>query len=244
VAIFIIVGLMIVVSILTFMFLMRDGGDVLAPSDMGPRDFIVDCVGDIVADSAVQIMRNGGEVFPSSHVMYEGEIWNYLCYTEEYHVGCHNIHPILEMQIEKEIEQDTANGVQGCFNLMKEDHESKGFSVSGGVSEYSIDLVSGYIRINLKKDIEISSSTGNSRFVDFNEEIISPAYELIQVVRRVVNDESVFCDFEYNAYMMIYPRYHIWRTDYRNNKIYSVTDRVSGEEFKFAVRSCPYPPVT
>ncbi len=242
VTIFIIFGILVIVGILALFFLMGDGGEILAPSDLGPRDSVRDCVEDVVEESVVRILENGGERSPSHAVLYEGREWNYLCYQQEYYIGCHNIHPMLEIQIEREIERDSATGIQGCFDVMKDDFEGRGFEVSGGSTEYFVDLVSGHIDINLKKKIDIDGESGANSFENFNTGISSSIYKLVQVVRRIVDSESQFCDFEYNAYMLLYPEYDIKRTDYRENKIYSVSDRLSGEEFKFAIRSCAFPP--
>ena len=76
----------------------------------------------------------------------------------------------------------------------------------------------------------------------FDETVLSPSNELVKISRDVVNSESKFCNFEYNGYMILYPDYNIKRMDYYGSKLYSVIDRKTNTEFKFAVRSCAYPP--
>lgn len=242
VTIFIIVGIMIVSGILGVVFLMGEDIEVLSPSDLGPREFIRSCVSDAVEDSISKMLRNGGEVSVSQAISYMGKEWNYLCYQADYYQGCYNIHPMLELQIEGEIVRDTSVGVQGCFNAVREDFEDRGFDVGGGATEYSVDLLPGYVAVDLKKEMEISGEGGVQAFEDFGFEVVSPIYDLVRVSRLIVNDESQFCNFEYNGYMLLYPEYDIRRTDYRDSKIYRVIDRRSGAEFKFAVRSCAFAP--
>jgi len=242
VTIFIIVGIVIVVAVLGLFFLMRDEGEVLGPSDLGPRDSVVSCVRDAVEDSVDKMMRNGGEILASQAISYEGEEWNYLCYQADYYQGCYNIHPMLELQIEREVAKDTGVAVQTCFNAMREDFESRGLEVSEGDTEYVIDLLPGIVKVDLKKNIVVSGESGSSSFEDFGFEIISPIYDLVRVSREIVNGESQFCNFEYNGYMLLYPKYDIRRVDYRDSKMYRVIDRWSGDEFKFAVRSCAFAP--
>jgi len=79
-------------------------------------------------------------------------------------------------------------------------------------------------------------------FENFDTSILSSIYDLVRVARDVVNSESQYCHFEYNGYMLLYPKYDIRRIDYDDSKIYRVIDRKSGEEFKFATRSCAMPP--
>jgi len=65
---------------------------------------------------------------------------------------------------------------------------------------------------------------------------------LVRIARDVVNSESQYCNFEYNGYMLLYPKYDIRRIDYSDSKIYRLIDRLSGDEFRFAVRSCAFAP--
>ena len=57
-----------------------------------------------------------------------------------------------------------------------------------------------------------------------------------------MNSEAQYCHFEYNGYMLLYPKYYIMRVDYDGSKVYRVIDRRSEEEFRFAVRSCAFAP--
>ena len=100
----------------------------------------------------------------------------------------------------------------------------------------------GIVEINLRKDIGLVHGDSSQNFENFDTKILSPIYELVRVARDVVNSESQYCNFEYNGYMLLYPTYKIVRTDYRDSKIYSLIDRRSDMEFKFAVRSCAFAP--
>jgi hypothetical protein len=243
VTIFIIVGIMIVGGVFMVIFLAKDGAKVVAPLDLGPRDFVVSCVENLVEDSIDKMMRNGGEVSASQAIMYKDEEWNYLCYQADYYQGCYNIHPMLELQIEREIEIDTDTYVRECFSLMEIDFEDRGVDVDiGSVMDYSVDLLPGFVGVNLERDVEVSGETGALSFDDFGFEVQSPIYDLVRVAREIVNSESQFCYFEYNGYMLLYPKYDIRRTDYMDSKMYKVIDRWSGDEFKFAVRSCAFAP--
>lgn len=240
VTLFIIVGILAVVAIIAVYLLMGRDGNVDYSGIESPRDSIRVCVEDLVKDSTEKIIYNGGQVNPTKSIMYMGESWNYLCYVEDRYANCENLHPMLELEVEREIERDTIAGVQNCFNSMREEYEDRGYTVKGGATQYSVDLVSGHVKINLEKDIKISSETGNIELKEFGTGITSSAYKLIQIARRISNDESVYCDFPYGDYMLLYPDYKITRTDYRDSKIYSLTDQLSGETMRFAIRSCGY----
>ena len=240
VTIFIILGIVFVVSILGFFFLTDRADEFLAPSDLSPQDFVKVCIREAVEESIDKILLNGGEIEASKTILYNGEEWNYLCYINKSYYPCYDIHPMLELQIEKEIEEDIKDEIENCFDKMKKDFEDEGFDVDEGVMSYSIDLLPGYVAVNLKKNVELSGETGTRNFEDFGVEILSPIYNLVRIAREIVNGESEFCHFNYDTYTFIYPEYDIRRVDYDYSKIYRVIDRRSGSEFKFAVRSCAF----
>jgi hypothetical protein len=239
--IFIIVAILIVVGIVATFWLMGRS-DIETPADLNPKQFIQKCVRDAVEDSVDKMLENGGQRIPTQAISYEGHEWNYLCYQADYYQSCYNLHPMLEFLIEEEIKEDTKSEVQECFDSMREDSESKGFEVTGGATEYSIDLLPGKVEINLEKKVDLIRGGSSQSFNDFDTDILSPIYDLMRIAREVVNSESQFCHFEYNGYMLLYPEYEIRRIDYSDAKIYRLIDRRTGAEFKMAVRSCAFAP--
>ena len=241
VTIFIILAIMIVVAIIGVVFFMG-GRKVESPVNVAPNQMVEKCVRDAVEKSVWKMLANGGQRAPSQTIMYQGSEYNYLCYQADFYQSCYNIHPMLESLVENEIREDTKTEVQDCFNSMREDFEERGFDVSGGSANYSINLLPGNVEINLNKKISLVRGESSQNFEDFDTNILSPIYELIRVARDVVNSESQYCHFEYNGYMLLYPKYDIRRVDYRDSKIYCLIDRRSGMEFRFAVRSCAFAP--
>jgi len=241
VSLFIIVGFVFVVGIVALIYFVGDIG-VDSPVDLGPRAFIGKCVRDAVEESIEKVLVGGGEIVPSQVIMYQGDEWNYLCYQADYYLTCYNLHPMLEASVEDEIRLDTLDDVQNCFDTMAVDFEDSGFDVSGGASNYSIDLLPGKVNINLNKNVEVVKDGAVQSFEDFDTSVLSPIYDLVRVAREIVNSEAQYCYFEYNGYMLLYPGYDIRRIDYDDSKIYRVIDRRSGAEFKFAVRSCAFAP--
>lgn len=241
VTIFIVVGVIIIVGILIGLFFLGDMNISSTVSD-DPRVFIKSCVEDSVEESLNKMLNNGGEILPSLAISYQGKEWNYLCHSADYYLGCYNLHPMLESQIENQIIMDTSEDIKNCFDSMREEFEDRGYDVSGGATEYSIDLLPGYVDIKLNKQISVSNKESALEFDDFGFEIISSIYDLVEIARLVSNDESQFCNFEYNGYMLLYPQFDIRRIDYRDSKLYRIKDRNTKEEFRMAIRSCAMPP--
>ena len=240
VSIFILVGIVVVAGIFILFYLLG-GPRLVSPVQGTPDDFVKQCVRDSVEEVVEKIYVNGGEVEPSFSVKYLGEDYNYLCHTGDNYVKCYNIHPHLEQEIEQEIEEATRDSVQDCFGLLREDLDSRGFFVDEGPMIYSIDLLPGSIDINLERDISVTKGGSAQSYNNFNLRINDPLYELVKISKTIVTSESRFCAFERNGFMIFYPEYDIKMTNYDNNKIYSVKERVSEKEFKFAVRTCAVP---
>lgn len=237
ITIFIIVGVVIIVSILAVVFL-RGGLSSKTPGNLGPQKFIEGCVEDSVEDSLEKVIDGGGKISPEFALQYQGEDYNYLCYREDPYLGCYNIYPSLEKRIEEEIENDTKAQVEECFELLVEDFSARGYSVNTGEENYSIELLPGKIKINLKKEIDISKGDSAQSFKNFNGEVLSPIYEIVGLTRKIINDESQYCSFDYIYHMSLYPQDSIRKISYMGSKIYYILDRNSGKEFKFAVRGC------
>lgn len=245
VTIFIIVAILIVIAVVLFFLLLRKP-DANTPKNLGPEAFIENCVGGLIKDSLNGIMINGGENKRSNLFSYKFEYmsikWNYLCYQADYHLGCYNVHPMLENYVEEGIFNDTANDVQECFHSVKRDFESQGYDInvgpSGGDTIYNVDLRPGYVYVNLSKEFYVSKDGVVQNFDDFSFRIVSPIYDLLEIARKIVNNEAINCNFNHVDYMRLYPEYHIQRINYYPVKLYTITNRYSVDEFKFVVRGC------
>lgn len=241
VTIFVILAIVIVAAVI-FLFIFWGGPESSVTEETSPKSIVQKCAEDPIEESIEIILKTGGEISPQLTIQYEGENYTYLCYQEDYYLPCYNLYPLLQERVENEIKENSKEEIQNCFNLMREDYESRGFSVSGGATNFSVNLFPNSLKVNLKKDIEITEKDNSQKFEDFGFEIVSPLYELINIAREIVNSESQYCYFEYNGYMLLHPEYKIWRIDYVGTKIYKIIDRRTGKEFKFAVRSCVSPP--
>jgi hypothetical protein len=241
VTIFIILAILIVFGVLIALFF-NSKHQIDRPNDLGPTEYVQSCVTDALEPVVQTILDNGGRINPYHYVDYKGEKYNYLCFQADYYISCYNTHPMLELIVENEIREESKSAVQECFNQMKEDFEDRGYSISGGSTNYSIDLLPGEIKVLLTKKMVVSKDGIVSNYEDFSTSINSPLYDLIRIAREIVNSESQYCNFEYNGFMILYPEYSIKRNDYSDNKLYQVIDRQSGYDFRFAIRNCAFPP--
>lgn len=237
VTIFVIVAIVMVVGIIAAI-IFTGRNELISPKEISTEQSVEGCVKDAVENKLALILENGGEITPEKTISYLGEDYNYLCYQADYFLPCYNLKPALEMTIEEILKESTKSEVQSCFDKFRVEEESKGFSVVGGETTYSIDLLPGSVQVLLKKDIRVTDGSSSQEFSNFDFKILSQAYELIDVSRNIVNAESEYCYFEYSGYMLLHPEFNIRKAYSDDSKVYSVEQTRTKERFKFAVRSC------
>lgn len=239
ITIFVILAIVIVVGVI-FALIFIGQTDISEQEIVSPERQLEKCIRDAVEPSINSVLENGGMVDAIFYKMYDGEKYNYLCYQSQWYLRCINQYPDLQRNIEAQIRNDAEARIENCFSSFGEEMERRGFEVSIGLMDYSIALEPGRVLVNVDRVVEISNSESSERYESFSQSVVSPLYDLMDVAREIVNQEAEYCGFDYNSFMLLYPRYDIDRIEYDFSRIYRVTDRNSGLTFKFAVRSCAY----
>jgi hypothetical protein len=241
VTIFIILGVLLVFAIVVGLLLFNKKIETSDGVQVNPVPMVRECVKDSISESIGKIMSGGGLLDFGHFATYDGEFYNYLCYQSEDSLGCYNNYPALKSIIETNIRQDTLSAVQKCFDIMREDFESRGFVVIGDATTYSISVFPGEVHAALEKEITVSMGNSSISVKNFDTTVHSALYDLVEISRGIVNDESQYCTFDHVGHMFLYPEYDIKKVALGSGRIYSVSNRRTNEKFKFAVRSCPSP---
>jgi len=242
VTIFIIVGVVFLLVILLFFFIANKDEILGKPPSKTPQLYIEQCIAKAVQPSVEAVLDYGGVVVPRSFIRMNDHPYNYLCYADLYYTKCYNYYPMLHLTAQKEIKKDSEDRIKQCFEDLINDYRERGHDVSAGELEYSVQIVPGSIRLNIKKPIQTTKGDAVDSFNNFDMKLPSDLYRLIAIARSVVNQEAERCYFENNGFMIMYPMYNVTRFDFRESKIYEVQNRQTTETFKFAIRSCPYAP--
>lgn len=238
VTIFIIIAIIIVALIIFFFYLrtIKPTAPNFDESDLFLG--LKDCSKEAIKDEIKILYENGGILSPYYNISYQGNPYNYLCYTSDFGLPCYNRHPMLEELIEKTLKDQTLNDIRDCFDTLRGELESRGYQVSGAPTIYSIDIIPGQIRINLKKDINITKEGVSRKVSDFSTSLVSSAYEILDMTREIVNSEVTTCNFPRTGFSLLYPNFDIDRIVYMDSKLYEIIDTNSNERIKFAIRSC------
>ncbi|MBT4135846.1 hypothetical protein HOD75_04915 [archaeon] len=241
IAIFIILALILVVSIL-LIFAFRNPPEIEVLDDENPQASIESCVSEVVNEVVNVLSVQGGDFNPQGSVMYQGRNITYLCYINENYLPCVNQRPLLIEHIENEIKVNIRQNVENCFENLKAGLERR-YEVEMGSLDIDVNLNRRKIKVDLIREMRIVRGDNVREFKDFKVEILNPIYDLAKIAGEIVNQESEFCNFNEVGFMLIYPEYDVQRIKTGDSDtIYILQERVSGKDFNFAVRSCVMPP--
>ena len=242
ITIFIIIALIIVVAIALIFVVWRKPTISISPEE-NPQAYIDSCVKDATKEAIGKVLEGGGRIEPELYKLYQSEKYNYLCYQKNYYLTCINHYPMLKNIVEQEITDYIEPEVRSCFSSLKEQLEKRNYKVIMGEGmEIITELQTRKVIVTAKKELEMTKNQETKKITQFKSQVLSSVYDLVMIAREIVNQESQYCNFEYNGFMLLYPRYDIKRISYDEDRIYNILDRINNEEFKFAIRSCAFPP--
>lgn len=242
ITIFIIIALIIVVSIALIFVLIRKPGISISP-EYDPQAYIEKCTAD-VADEAISIlMPHGSYIEPTNFKLYQNEKIGYLCYNQNYYYTCINQEPMLIEHIEEEITEYIKPRIQNCFVSLRKELEDRAYQVDIKNMTITTELQTRKVVITINREIGLTKNQETRKFSKFKAQIISPVYDLAKISLKIINGEASNCGYDYVNHAMLYPLYDIKKFTLGDSvKIYTLTEKVSGKTFKFAVRSCVIPP--
>lgn len=245
ITIFIIVGVILVVGIGLFLFIQGDFVEKITGTDqINPNSFLSNCLEDKILESVYFISHQGGEINPELYKTFKFQsderFWNisYSCYTKNFYGPCVNQKPMLITDIEKEIHNYVSEEVSICLNELENSLERKNYDVSKIYNGFKVELIPGKIKIDLNGELSYSKTKETSRIENFNIWIPSRIYDLAVVASEINSQESEFCEFSKEGFMLLYPDYDINLYRVEHTKIYTIGWRENDEKFRIAIRGC------
>ena len=245
VTVFVIVGIVIVVSIfLVFYFL----GDVFKTqtetevvfdeSSLEPlQDYVEDCI-EKHGDEALELIgKGGGNIEPGFYQIYYGEKLNFLCYTDNY-AACVNRRPFLSSYIEGEIDDYLLTKLNECINL--DSIRGEGFDVQEG--EIDVETSVGKYNVIVTLDYPVTISRGDSVINEnrFSKTFNIPLGRILEGVKDIVEFDSSLERVPIDNFDVISYAYRtsgeieIRMDSIEDSKIYEVNLRDDNYIFRFA----------
>ncbi len=235
VTIFIIIGIVIVISILSFFLWLK-------PTYFSGKSASLNfegCIQDSVEQGIQQLGKTAGSINPEFTLTTLGEKITYLCYTNEFYKTCTVQNPFIKQHFEEELTNLIKEKVNTCYSNSIGNLRAEGYEVASGEVSYEVSLELGVVRLS----IDAPTNVGASKFTKFNIELSSPIYEMVMLATSLIQTESKFGETDTSYLMTLYPDYLIEKQEQgEGTRIYTINSKTFGNKFKFATRSLVFPP--
>lgn len=253
ITIFIIAGVLIVVAIVIFIifFTSRGGPRDLGVSDESADAFLHSCIQEPFIQIIENVKNNGGYASPrefSKGFKFSDESSSrnvtYLCYTSADYTTCVNQEPMLISSVEDEIYNELEPVISECFLELGEMYENDNYQVSMKDGSYDLRIDENRVLVEMNREISLERSGEAKRYDYFKVSLGTQLSSLLGVAQEIVNAEVESCNFDAQAYTLLYPEIRI---DYYKaldgSNIYRLIDKETREEFFFATRGCVINPI-
>ena len=234
VTIFIIIGIVIVVGILSFFLWIQPTYLSRTGATLGFEG----CVEDAVKEAIGELELKAGFVNPEFTYLYNGEELTYLCYTNNYYETCSVQVPFLKNVFDEQMEILIRDKVDSCYENSVGDLKARGYSVVSGVVDYDVLIEPSVIRV----EIDAPTVVESQQFARFNVKVNAPTYDMVMIATSILQFETKYGDSDVSSMMNFYPDYLIRKIKRGDGTtVYFLEHKTLGNKFQFASRSLAWP---
>lgn len=237
---FVIIALVLVIGLLIVLLKPKL---VFPPSqEFSPESSLRNCIEPTLKENLGIITKQGGYIKPEGVVEYKGEKIKYLCYTAENYKTCVVQQPMIKEQVEKELSSALNKKAEDCIQNLKTEYEKRGYIVSSGKVKSNTVINPGSIDVVFNTPMVITKGSTNS-YNGFRVTLNSGLYDLLLTSLSIIDYESTYGDSETTLYLRYYPNLKIEKVKLsEGSKVYTLTNVITNESFRFASRSLSWPP--
>jgi hypothetical protein len=245
VTIFVVIALVIVGAGILVYFLFPDtiSDFVSTGSDLeNPQLKLQQCVEENIVETIQTLSLQGGDLDPTNYILYDDSKVRYLCYTGEYYQPCVMQESMLINYVENQIEGTVLEQADNCFKDLIDEYEKKGYVVSVGSGDITLELVPENVVINFDRSVTLTKEETRT-YEGFDIVVNNNIYELLEITNKILDDEAKYGDSETTTVMEQYHHIKVekdLKTD--GSTIYTLTNRDTEDKFMFASRSLVMPP--
>ncbi len=243
ITIFVIVALIIVLSLgLIFYTGSKSTPEISVRED--PKGYMQKCIKDALILAQDTIIPHGGFANPSDSIMFDNKNVVWMCYTSAEEELCINKHPVLKVEMEKEITTLIKPIVEKCFNDIKVQFAKYDYAEED--SNISTEILLDKIQAKVRKKITFTQNEQTIILSNFDSSINSPLYNFAKISLEIINEE-VTCNCLEESCNADLAKLNRFNRDFEINKpvyggdgqeIYTIKEILSGKQFNFALRNC------
>jgi len=243
VMIFVIVAIILVGSVILFLFVRNEGTPALPTGqEFDAETFVDTCVRDAVRETVDVMMPQGGVYAPTDYALFADNKVAYLCKNVNYYEKCVNQYPMYITNLGGEIKSQIQPKVAACLSTLGAELQNKRYQVSMGEFSINVGLKPGTIEVDILGDVRIAKNDVTQEFTGFSTALKSPLYDLGLVANEIVSQEAQYCYFEYVGFSLLYPAFDVKVSSLSDStKIYTIKHVGTGNEMTIAIRGCAIP---
>jgi hypothetical protein len=243
VTIFIIIGILIVAAILLALYFTGKISFVNTPSE-NPEAYLRNCMMTSAKEAEKIVLESNGhpQVNSTNYVFYNKEKIPYACTVSEFYAKCIPQDPGFFSYITRLMENKVARDTENCLNTLVEDFEDKGYVVQVDPGNTTLRIQKESIYVDFGRRIYATRDQDSKQIANIDATYGTKLYSIIKLEQTIVNYESTICDFNKNNWMKYDNSVMIFTTRTSDQtKIYTLKERLTGREIKFAIKTCLLP---
>ncbi len=243
IAIFVIVGILIVAAFSYLFFIDRKPTVTRGQDFDNPESYIDNCVRDRAQDVLDEMLPRAGFIDSNDTILYNGNEITYLCKNVNYYQPCINQYPRYVFALEREFERQISDDVAQCFAALEQELVRKNYAVGGGDISLEAKFKPDIVEVRVLRDFSISKDGFTRNFDMFDAYVAHPVYDLAFIANEIIAQEARWCHFSNDGFMLLYNDFDI-RKDIAydgSTKIYIVKDKESGKGLTMAIKGCAIP---
>ncbi|MDA3837347.1 MAG: hypothetical protein PF542_07045 [Nanoarchaeota archaeon] len=242
VTVFVIIGIVIVVGAILVYAFFPEIKSTISGVETNPAIYIQNCLEDEIVYSIQNISLQGGELNPTNYYLFNDSKVNYLCQASDYYIPCVVQTSFVKESIEMKLTKELQPVVNDCFASLEEEYTKKGYSVTRENGPIMVKILPDKTELTMNHTIAVSKDTAKT-YDGFSVVVNNNLYEVLGVVRSIVEFESSIGEAETTEFMSLYRDLKVEKLKQSDEtKIYIITDKPSGDKFQFASRSLAFPP--
>jgi hypothetical protein len=243
VTIFIIIAILVVAIIIAFAYF-NGWFKFEKSSTENPKEYIENCMRASVKESENILFKSN--TYPnfnsSNYILFEQEKIPYLCMVSEFYKPCIPQDSAIFMRVEQIMGNKVTRDVEDCLKKIYSDLEDENYQVTKQKGETSVDISKDSINVKLNETIYITKDENAYTISGFELNYGTKFYDTLKLIQTIVNYESTICEFNKMNWMKYDNSIAIFTTRTSDQtKIYTLRERLTEREIKFAIKTCVLP---
>jgi hypothetical protein len=243
-------GIVIIVLAILYLLVLSDYNilDIFNEDISDPNIYLASCLSGDVSEIVDTFLSNNlyPEEVEDNFFKYnnDGQSENipYLCKVGEFYSPCVNQEPNLPAKLKQDLLKDIMPIAENCWIKLASAYERNGYDVETGDIVVGLFSRQENFEIQLSGNMKITSTEETKTLENFEIQINSHIFNLAFLATEIVNFESTLCEFDYINWMNTYNDIFISRFRAGDQtKVYTLKDRYTDEEIKFAIKTCVLP---